>query len=228
MKEQLFKSIFESNTGPAEPSMLATSLVVSLVLGLIIAVVYKYKTLYSKEFVITLTVLPVLMTMIIFMVNGNLGTSVAIAGTFGMIRFRSAAGGAKELLMVFIATGIGLACGMGFIILATIFTLFVCLVLLFLENSSFATVSQTRRNITIRVPRELDYELLFEATFINACKYVELVSIKNIKKSNSLELVYNVDLDPNLSDKQVIDTLLSINDSIEISISKLAQKKKTL
>lgn len=74
MKEQLFKSIFKTNTAPAEPSMLATSLVVSLILGLVIAVVYKYKTLYSKEFVITLTVLPVLMTMIIFMVNGNLGT----------------------------------------------------------------------------------------------------------------------------------------------------------
>lgn len=228
MKEQLFKSVFETNAGPADPSSLALSLLVSLALGILLAIVYKHKTLYSKEFVITLTILPVLMTMIIFMVNGNLGTSVAIAGTFGMIRFRSAAGGAKELLSVFIATGIGLASGMGFLLLSALFTFFVCMVLLFLENSSFATVSQTRRSIVIRVPRNLDYELLFEATFINACKYVELIGIKNIKKSNSLELSYNVELDANLTDKQVIDKLLAISDEIEISISKLAQKKKTL
>ncbi|HEL2058313.1 TPA: DUF4956 domain-containing protein [Streptococcus suis] len=228
MKEQLFKSVFDSASGVADPIQLALSLVVSLALGVLLALVYKHKTLYSKEFVITLTMLPMLMAMIIFMVNGNLGTSVAIAGTFGMIRFRSAAGGAKELLSVFIATGIGLACGMGFLVLAAIFTVFVCIVLLLLENTSFATVSQTRRQITIRVPRDLNYELLFEATFVNACKYVELVSIKNVKKSNTLELSYNVDLDASLTDKQVIDRLLAINEDIEINISKLAQKKKTL
>ncbi|WP_454922683.1 DUF4956 domain-containing protein, partial [Abiotrophia defectiva] len=76
--------------------MLMMSLLVALLTGLWLAWVYKYKTLYTKDFVITLALLPTIIAMIIFLVNGNLGTSVAVAGTFSLIRFRSAAGGAKE------------------------------------------------------------------------------------------------------------------------------------
>ena len=112
-----------ANETNAKPEMLMMSLVVALITGLWLAWVYKYKTLYTKDFVITLALLPTIIAMIIFLVNGNLGTSVAVAGTFSLIRFRSAAGGAKEMLVIFMATAIGLACGMGYVFLALGFTL---------------------------------------------------------------------------------------------------------
>ena len=45
----------------------------ALILGLVIAVTYTYKTRYTKSFVVTLATLPAVVAMVIMMVNGNLG-----------------------------------------------------------------------------------------------------------------------------------------------------------
>ena len=99
----LFNSIFNDATATASPLQLMLALLVSLVLGLALTWTYKYRTLYTREFVISLTLLPCLMTLVIFLVNGSLGTSIAVAGTFSLIRFRSATSGSRELIAVFMA-----------------------------------------------------------------------------------------------------------------------------
>ena len=104
----LFNSIFNDATATASPLQLMLALLVSLVLGSALTWTYKYRTLYTREFVISLTLLPCLMTLVIFLVNGSLGTSIAVAGTFSLIRFRSATSGSRELIAVFMAMIIGL------------------------------------------------------------------------------------------------------------------------
>ena len=89
----LFNSIFNNATASADPFQLLLALLVSLTLGLALTWTYKYRTLYTREFAISLTLLPCLMTLVIFLVNGNLGTSIAVAGTFSLIRVRSATSG---------------------------------------------------------------------------------------------------------------------------------------
>lgn len=111
----LFNSIFNDATATASPLQLMLALLVSLVLGLTLTWTYKYRTLYTREFVISLTLLPCLMTLVIFLVNGSLGTSIAVAGTFSLIRFRSATSGSRELIAVFMAMIIGLASGTGYL-----------------------------------------------------------------------------------------------------------------
>ena len=105
----LFNSIFNDATATASPLQLMLALLGSLILGLALTWTYKYRTLYTREFVISLTLLPCLMTLVIFLVNGSLGTSIAVAGTFSLIRFRSATSGSRELIAVCMAMIIGLA-----------------------------------------------------------------------------------------------------------------------
>lgn len=88
---------------------------VSLFLGLVVAYVHMYRNIYTKNFVVTLAVLPVLVQLVIMLVNGNLGTGVAVLGAFSLIRFRSVAGGSREITSIFWSMGIGLATGMGYI-----------------------------------------------------------------------------------------------------------------
>ena len=130
----LFNSIFNDATATASPLQLMLALLVSLLLGLALTWTYKYRTLYTREFVISLTLLPCLMTLVIFLVNGSLGTSIAVAGTFSLIRFRSATSGSRELIAVFMAMIIGLASGTGYLLLAGLFTTFLLAVWLLLEN----------------------------------------------------------------------------------------------
>ena len=54
------------------------------------------------------------------LVNGNLGAGVAVAGAFGLVRFRSAPGTAREISGVFLSMALGLATGMGYVGLAVV------------------------------------------------------------------------------------------------------------
>lgn len=229
MQETLFNSVFSNTTTTGlNPVALLISLLVSLCLGVLLASVYKYKTFYTKEFVMTLSLLPTLIAMIIFLVNGNLGAGVAVAGTFSLIRFRSAAASSKELLLIFAATAIGLATGMGYLVLAILFTLFLSLALFIFENSSFTKVSRTKRMLQITIPRGFNYDMLLEKSFADYYKSGELISLKSQKKGNNLILEYHVEFDNRIRDKKIMDTLLALDDHIEVVISKTAQKRKTL
>lgn len=227
MITQLFNSIYSSAEIKVNPLALIASLVTGLILGIMLAKVYKHQTIYTKEFVITLSLLPAIISIIIFLVNGNLGTSVAVAGTFSLIRFRSAAGGSKELLAIFMATAIGITTGMGFLALGVFFTLLISFFWLLFEKMSFSSVSQTRRYVQIQIPAELDYEVLFEAIFETACKSFELTSVQSVD-NKFIKLDYVVDLKPDVSDQRLIQRFLRYEKIKNISLSKEAKKRKTL
>ncbi|WP_311164129.1 DUF4956 domain-containing protein [Streptococcus cristatus] len=227
MVTQLFNSIYSSAEIKVNPLALIASLVTGLILGIILAKVYKHQTIYTKEFVITLSLLPAIISIIIFLVNGNLGTSVAVAGTFSLIRFRSAAGGSKELLAIFMATAIGITTGMGFLALGVFFTLLISFFWLLFEKMGFSSVSQTRRYVQIQIPAELDYEVLFEAIFETACKSFELTSVQSVD-NKFIKLDYVVDLKPDVSDQRLIQRFLRYEKIKNISLSKEAKKRKSL
>ncbi|UKI49054.1 MAG: DUF4956 domain-containing protein [Clostridium sp.] len=73
--------------------------------------------------------------MVIMLVNGNIGAGVAVAGAFSLVRFRSAAGNALEISIIFIDMVIGLTLGMGYILYGIIFAIIVIIALLVLNNT---------------------------------------------------------------------------------------------
>ncbi|MCI9229238.1 MAG: DUF4956 domain-containing protein, partial [Dorea sp.] len=92
----MFTSILSNMEGSLtiQEALLCTA--VSLGLGLMIAALYGYQGVCSKNFMMTIVLLPVLVQMVIMLVNGNLGTSVAVLGAFSLVRFRSVPGSSKE------------------------------------------------------------------------------------------------------------------------------------
>ena len=111
--ESLFRGLFDSElTTVISVTDFMLCLCLSLVLGLIMAVSYMYRTRYTKSFVVTLALLPAVVCVVIMLVNGNVGTGVAVAGAFSLVRFRSVPGTAKEICALFLAMGAGLISGM--------------------------------------------------------------------------------------------------------------------
>lgn len=125
----LLQGIYDSQAQATSISaaQFAASFGAAAVLGIIIALAYMYNTRYTKSFVVTLAMLPAIVCVIIAMVNGSIGTGVAVAGAFGLVRFRSVAGTAKEICAIFLAMGTGLITGMGYLSLAAIFTIILSL-----------------------------------------------------------------------------------------------------
>lgn len=224
----LFNSVFNNTTTTADPIQLLLAIIVSLFLGLALSWSYKQRTLYTREFVVSLTLLPCLMTLVIFLVNGSLGTSIAVAGTFSLIRFRSATSGSRELIAIFLAMIIGLAAGTGYLLLAVLFTTFILGIWLLLEKQQSKSNHQRRRLLTITLPNKEDRLDTIQSALDQFCTESDLISVDTSNAGESLQTVYEVDLHTQVDDFQLTSYLTSKIPQCDVSLTKKAKKKKNL
>ena len=220
MLNQLFNDVFTS-TAVKPLTMLE-------VLGLVVAKVYQYKTVYSKSFVMSLALLPALIAVVIFLVNGSLGAGVAVMGAFSLIRFRSAPGGAKELVSIFLAMTIGIAIGMGYLVFAGAFTLIMSVAIILLETINFGQMKHSIRQLTIVIPESLDYESIFDDIFDKATSHLELASVKTSDMGSLFKLKYIIQLNGKMTEKELMDALRTRNGNLEIAISRFITKENEL
>lgn len=225
MLNQLFTGIFDT-TGMSliSVSKFILCMVVSLIIGCIIAATYCYKSRYTRSFVITLAMLPGVVCVVIMMVNGNVGAGVAVAGAFSLVRFRSVPGTAKEIGTIFLAMGAGLIAGMGYLGYAVLFALIMCLVLFL---CSFAGIGNGRKEsldktLRITIPEDLDYSDIFDDLLNSYTKKWEVVSVKTSNMGSLFKLTYNITMKESVNEKKFVDELRCRNGNLEISISKQA------
>ena len=216
LMSNLFNSIFNDATATADPLQLLLALVVSLFLGLALSWAYKQRTLYTREFIISLTLLPCLMTLVIFLVNGSL------------VRFRSATSGSRELIAIFLAMIIGLAAGTGYLLLAVLFTVFILGIWLLLEKQQSKSNHQRRRLLTITLPNKEDRLDTIQVALDQFCTQSDLISVDTSNAGESLQTVYEVDLNPQVDDFQLTSYLTSKISQCDVSLTKKAKKKKNL
>ena len=221
--ETLFKGIFDSDlTTVIDVSDFLLCVCVSLVIGLIIAFAYMYKTRYTKSFVVTLALLPTVVCVVIMMVNGNVGTGVAVAGAFSLVRFRSAPGTAKEIGTLFLAMGAGLIAGMGYLGYAILFTVVMCGVYALYSRLDFGMKRNAAiyKTLHITIPENLDYTNVFEEIFAEYTTAYELACVKTTNMGSLFKLTYNIALRDIHKEKEMIDKLRCRNGNLEINVSK--------
>lgn len=212
----MLESILSGNGEVSILDVLICSLV-SIVFGLIIAFVYMKTSRGSKNFLITLSVLPVLVQSIILMTSGSLGTSIAIVGAFSLVRFRSIPGTSKEILSVFFAMTIGLATGMGQLVYAGIITILVSIIILVLSKSKFGEKSM--KILKVSIPENLDYTTVFDDIFDKYEIEAKLDNVKTINLGSLFELTYLIDMKKKVNEKELIDDLRSRNGNLKIILT---------
>lgn len=223
MLETLFKGITDSElTSIISVPHFLLCIGVSLIIGIIIAASYMYKTRYTKSFVITLALLPAVVCVVIMMVNGNVGTGVAVAGAFSLVRFRSAPGTAKEIGTLFLAMGAGLISGMGYLGFSILFTLILCAVFILYGYLDFGQKKNNAlyKTLNITIPEDLDYTDVFEEILSEYTRSYELVNVKTTNMGSLFRLTYDMILKDVGREKEMIDKLRCRNGNLEINISK--------
>lgn len=189
----------------------------ALILGLFLALTYSFRSHTTRSFVATLAILPAVVCVVIMMVNGNVGAGVAVAGAFGLVRFRSAPGTAREIGTIFLAMAAGLITGMGYLAYAVLFTLILGLALLLCQLLIRPTGGQSTLRIT--VPEDLDYTRMFDDLFARYTKDWETVSVKTTNMGSLFRLTYRITLKNAAEEKEFIDALRCRNGNLEVSIS---------
>ena len=209
-----FSSILESSTLTGTEFLICT--ICAIVCGLVIALLYNIKNHCSKSFFITLSVLPAAVQMVIMLVNGNLGTGVAVAGAFSLVRFRSAPGKGQEIACIFQAMAVGLAAGMGYIGIAAIFTLVISGLMLILNLTGIGQSNKQERVLKITVPENLD----FEGRFDNILDKYTIDEVKTSNMGSLYKISYHVVTKANISVKAMMDELRAGNGNLEISLAR--------
>lgn len=223
MLDNLLKGIFDSDfTTVIKLSDFLLCIGVSLVLGLILAGSYMYKTRYTKSFAVTLALLPAVVCVVIMMVNGNIGAGVAVAGAFGLVRFRSAPGTAKEICALFLAMGTGLIAGMGYLGFAFLFTVILSVVFLLYNRLRFGTKRNAAiyKTLSVTIPEDLDYSDMFEDIFTTYTSEHELEKVKTTNMGSLFRLTYQITLRDPKKEKEMIDQIRCRNGNLEITVSK--------
>lgn len=193
----------------------------SLVLGAGIAWVHSRYSYSSKGFVITIALLPAIVQMVIMLVNGNLGTGVAVMGAFSLIRFRSVPGSAKEISSIFLAMAIGLATGTGYIFAAIIFVILVGGVNVLYNATSFGEPRVKEKDLKITIPEGLDYSGVFDDLFEKYTVKNDLIQVKTANMGSLYKLEYRIKLKDLSKEKNFIDDLRCRNGNLEIICGKV-------
>ena len=216
--DTLFQSIM---TGTLTLQSFLISLVVALILGAVMAFALGYRSKHSAGFLISIATLPAIVAVIIMMVNGSLGASVAVAGAFSLVRFRSNPGTAREISAVFLAMAVGLACGIGYPAFATLFAIIITLVLLIYDKVGALDTkgASLRKTLRITVPEDLDYTGVFDDLFEEYTSDAHLTGVKTTNLGSLNKLTYDIVLKNQGTEKKLIDDLRVRNGNLEISVS---------
>ena len=194
--------------------------VIAGVLGVGISLTYMKTGKVSKNFARTLIILPVLVCVVMTMVNGNLGTSVAIVGAFGLIRFRSLQGSSRDIAFIFFAMTVGLTCSMGYLIFAAAVMVLVCVILFVLQVIHYGEKMTEEKDLRITIPENLDYPNIFEEIFEEYTKEHKLIQVKTTNMGSLYELWYHTTLKDSAREKEFLDAVRCRNGNLTVILGR--------
>ena len=215
----MFNTIFDNTTTGLEIGTALIAAGVALVLGIALAITHAKTSQTTKGMMVTLAVLPVLVMAVMIMINGNLGTSIAILGAFSLIRFRSIAGRAKDLLAVFAAMMIGLACGMGHVLFGAVITVIAIIAIVLFTYTHFLEPDSHERVLKIVIPEDMDYEEVFADIFKKYTSRHRLVRMKTMNMGSLYKLTYDVKIKHGVKEKDFLDAIRVKNMNLKVLLS---------
>lgn len=195
-----------------------TASAVSVVLGLAIMFFYSFKnSTASRNFLMTLAILPIVVQTVIMVVNGNVGTGVAVAGAFSLVRFRSVPGNARDICCIFLAMAMGLATGTGYIALAVLLVLIVGIMNMVFALTGFAASDMEGvKELTVTIPESLDYTGAFDDIFDEYTESCDLSQVRTTNMGSLYKLKYMIRMKDESREKQMLDELRCRNGNLDI------------
>jgi len=200
-------------------------IVLAVVLGIGTSLVFSYKVKHTASLALTMCILPAAIALVIMLVNGNIGAGVAVAGAFTLVRFRSVPGTAREIAAIFVDMALGLACGMGYLMLAVIFFVIISCLVFILSVTGFGDDRSGTQQLKVTIPEDLDYNELFDDIFEKYLSSCDMVKVRTTNMGTLYELTYDVVLKKNSESKNLIDEIRCRNGNLNITLGRVIDKE---
>jgi len=219
----LFASI---SANGATTTTFLLGLLAALVCGGLTAAASAYKNRISAGFAASLILLPAIVMTVIAMVNGNVGTGVAVMGAFSLIRFRSVPGKARDIVAIFLVMTAGLACAGGYVAVALTITIVTCLGMVLCAH--LPVRGSKLMDLRITVPESLHIDGAFDEVFAEFTHFHELLTVKTSNMGSLYKLHYQVELKDSRQMQAFLDQLRCRNGNLEIALARAEERSDTL
>jgi len=214
------QEFFALTVGELTIGRIVLNIFLALILGFMISGAYMLSGKFSKNFVVSLVILPALVATVIMLVSDNIVASVSVLGVFNLVRFRSFPGTAKEITVVFFTVAAGLAVGLGFNLAAVAVTVILCIALPVLCRTKYGERKSNLCSLRITIPESLDYDGIFDDVFEKYTTNVSLDQVKTTNLGTMFELRYTITFKSNVKQKDFIDELRCRNGNLTVICSK--------
>lgn len=226
----MFESLFSVTEAVQDFTLqqVLVNLVISIILGAMVSITYmktNKQNGYSQGFVLTMILLPTIVSMIVFLIGNNIARAFTLAGAFSIIRFRSVAGEPKDIAFILFAMASGLACGVGSIGYGILFTIVLCALMLVLNFVQFGVSKTEQKTLKITIPENLAYEEAFDEVFKQFNVDYKIQRVKTTELGSLYEVMYVVSLDNVTNQKEFLDAIRVRNGNLDISLTMYAQPK---
>ncbi len=193
----------------------------AVVLGFIICLIYMFthkKTGYSQGYILTMIMLPAIISIIIMLVGNNMAQAFSLAGAFSLIRFRSAPGDPADISYIFFSLAAGLACGMGYIGFGFVFIIILGAIMIVLNHINFGSPSVTHMALKITIPENLNYQGMFDSVLNANTTSWNLRRVKTTEFGSLFELIYDVNIKNNIDQKAFMDSIRTLNGNLNVTL----------
>lgn len=187
MKEKLI-DLLEVSSSSLTLEQITMHLLVSVVLSLAIFISYYFShegTIYSKKFNVSLIMLTILTTMVMTVIGNNIALSLGMVGALSIVRFRTAIKDSRDTAYIFWTIIVGICCGVGDYIVASLGTITVFAVMLILGR-----VKNDNR-ILIVIKTSLSNERKIEGIVFDYFAQKANLRVKNTTKT-TIEFIYEL------------------------------------
>ena len=186
MKEYLYDLLAQS--GSLTTKEIVLHILVSALIGLAIFLSYMLShsgTIYSMKFNVSLVMLTVLTATVMTVIGNNVALSLGMVGALSIVRFRTAIKDSRDTAYIFWTVIVGICCGVGDYIVASIGSVVVFVIMLILGRIR----NDARILLIIRGLRSSESEI--ESVVFTYFERGAILRVKNTTESN-IEFIYEI------------------------------------
>ena len=184
---QILLELFE-NTGDILLQDIVLRLVMATVIAVFIFISYALShegSIYSKKFNVSLIAMTLTTTTVMIVIGNNITLSLGMVGALSIVRFRTAIKDSRDTIYIFWAIVVGICCGAGDFLVASIGSSFIFLALLVLGRIR----NDNRMLIIIRAARVNEERI--EALIFQYFARKANLRVKNTTDT-SIEFIYEI------------------------------------
>lgn len=211
----------------SDPGQVINATQISVCLGLAflltIVVAKTYQITYrgvsfSPSFMITLVICSMVIGAVMLIIGSNIARAFSLVGALSIIRFRNAVKDPRDVAYIFLAMGIGMACGTGFYTVAVALTAITCAASLLLYFVRFGEHGLTERIVRIQTPITSEFETVFDNAFKIHAEQFNLISAETTRMGTELELTFSIRVPQEFSAEKLIEDLSRLNENLRVQV----------